>query len=293
MVLIAFTAPDGTRAAFSNLWARPGGVFPHGINGFFAGFQIATFAFVGIELVGATAAETANPRKTLPKAINQIPIRVIVFYVFALIAIMSVTPWDLVNPDVSPFVNLFRLIGIASAAALMNFVVLTSAASACNSGLFSTSRMLYGLAHKNMAPKAVGRLSPRRVPRIGLLASVMIIGCSVLLLFSDTVMSAFTIVTTISAVLFIFVWSLILCSYIVYRRRHPEAHAASAYKMPGGVPMCYVVLAFFAFVLVMLTRETDTLQALAVTPLWFVALGIGWYFVKGKARSDNAVVENA
>lgn len=57
--------------------------------------------------------------------------------------------------------------------------------------------------------------------------------------------------------------------------------------------MCYVVLAFFAFVLVLLTRETDTLQALAVTPLWFVALGIGWYFVKGKARSDNAVVENA
>ena len=291
MVVMGFTAPDGTRAAFSHLWDRPGGVFPHGTDGFFAGFQIATFAFVGIELVGATAAETADPRRTLPKAINQIPIRVIVFYVFALIAIMSVTPWDQVNPNVSPFVNLFRLIGIAGAATLMNFVVLTSAASACNSGLFSTSRMLFGLSHKGMAPKSVGRLSPRRVPKIGLLASVMLIGCAVLLLLNDSVMGAFTVVTTISAVLFIFVWSLIMLSYLVYRRRHPEAHAASIYKMPGGVAMSWAVLAFFAFIIVLLTRQPDTLQALLVTPVWFIILGVGWYFVRGRIREDHTVTE--
>lgn len=168
MVFIGFTAPDGTQAAVSNLWARPGGFFPHGIDGFFAGFQIATFAFVGIELVGATAAETADPKRTLPRAINQIPIRIIIFYVGALLAIMMVTPWDMVNPAMSPFVNLFNLVGITAAASMMNFVVLTSAASAANSGLFSTSRMLYGLAHKGMAPRQVGLLSGRKVPHIGL-----------------------------------------------------------------------------------------------------------------------------
>nr|WP_219107049.1 amino acid permease [Austwickia sp. TVS 96-490-7B] len=291
MVATAFTAPDGTKASLTYLWSRPGGIFPHGIDGFFAGFQIAVFAFVGIELVGTTAAETADPRVTLPKAINSIPIRVILFYVFALMAIMSVTPWDQVNPAVSPFVNLFSLIGIASAASLMNFVVLTSASSSCNSGIFSTSRMLYGLSHKRMAPAAFGRLSRRAVPQNGLFVSVALISLSVFLLMSDTVMGAFTVVTTISAVLFLFVWGLILFSYIVYRRRHPEAHAASTYKMPGGVPMCWVVLAFFVFVLVLLTREQDTLQALLVTPVWFVVLTIGWFMSRDKVHQDDTTTE--
>ncbi len=293
MVIIGFTAPDGTKAALSNLWDRPGGMFPHGINGFFAGFQIATFAFVGIELVGATAAETANPTKTLPRAINQIPIRVLVFYVLALMAIMSVTPWDQVNPQISPFVNLFALIGITFAASMMNFVVLTSAASAANSGLFSTSRMLYGLAHKKMAPRQAGVLSKRRVPKIGLLASVMLIGTSVLLLFSDSVMDAFTVVTTISAVLFMVVWGMIMASYIVYRRRHPEAHKKSIYKMPGGVAMCWVVLAFFVFIIVLLTREADTRQALLVTPIWFIALAIAWFIIRKRVTTDDSTTERS
>jgi L-asparagine transporter-like permease len=50
------------------------------------------FAFVGIELVGTTAAEAKDPERTLPRAINSIPVRIIVFYVLALIAIMAVTP---------------------------------------------------------------------------------------------------------------------------------------------------------------------------------------------------------
>lgn len=80
--------------------------------GFFAGFQIAVFAFVGIELVGTTAAEAKNPERTLPRAINSIPIRIIVFYVLALIAIMAVTPWRDVVPGKSPFVELFVLAGL-------------------------------------------------------------------------------------------------------------------------------------------------------------------------------------
>ena len=290
LVFTGFTS-NGEQASFANLWNREGGMFPHGITGFFAGFQIAVFAFVGIELVGVTAAETANPEKTLPRAINQIPLRVIFFYVFSLIIIMSVTPWDRVNPDLSPFVNLFSLIGIASAAAMMNFVVLTSAASAANSGLFSTSRMLFGLSHKGMAPRRFGKLSSRKVPAVGLIVSVIITGTSLLLLLNDSVMGAFTVVTTIAAVLFMFVWSLILVSYMVYRRRHPQAHAASKYKMPGGVAMCWVVLAFFVFIIVLLTREPDTLQALVVTPLWFVILGIGWYAVRNKVYEDDSVTE--
>lgn len=142
-----FQSPTGVEASFAHLW-NDGGWFPKGLSGFFAGFQIAVFAFVGIELVGTTAAETKDPEKSLPRAINSIPIRIIMFYVFSLIVIMSVTPWSSVVPEKSPFVELFVLVGLPAAASVINFVVLTSAASSANSGVFSTSRMLFGLAQK-------------------------------------------------------------------------------------------------------------------------------------------------
>ncbi len=158
-------------------------MFPKGLSGFFAGFQIAVFAFVGIELVGTTAAETKDPEKALPRAINSIPLRIIMFYVLALIVIMAVTPWSQVVPDRSPFVELFVLVGLPAAASLINFVVLTSAASSANSGIFSTSRMLYGLAEEGVAPKAFGRLSARAVPTTGLFFSCLCLLGGVVLIY--------------------------------------------------------------------------------------------------------------
>lgn len=280
MVLMHFESPTGSVASFSNLW-NDGGWFPKGLSGFFAGFQIAVFAFVGIELVGTTAAETKDPEKSLPRAINSIPIRIIMFYVFALIMIMSVTPWSSVVPDKSPFVELFVLAGLPAAASIINFVVLTSAASSANSGVFSTSRMLYGLAQDGVAPKRFALLSKRAVPSSGLTFScICLLGGVVLIYLIPNVVTVFTMVTTVSAILFMFVWSIILCSYMVYRKQRPHLHEKSIYKMPLGKLMCWVCLAFFMFVIVLLTLEADTRQALMVTPLWFIILGMGWMFIR-------------
>lgn len=280
MVLMHFESPTGSMASFSNLW-NDGGWFPKGLSGFFAGFQIAVFAFVGIELVGTTAAETKDPEKSLPRAINSIPIRIIMFYVFALIMIMSVTPWSSVVPDKSPFVELFVLAGLPAAASIINFVVLTSAASSANSGVFSTSRMLYGLAQDGVAPKRFALLSKRAVPSSGLTFScICLLGGVVLIYLIPNVVTVFTMVTTVSAILFMFVWSIILCSYMVYRKQRPHLHEKSIYKMPLGKLMCWVCLAFFVFVIVLLTLEADTRQALMVTPLWFIILGMGWMFIR-------------
>ena len=290
MVLMHFESPTGSVASFSNLW-NDGGWFPKGLSGFFAGFQIAVFAFVGIELVGTTAAETKDPEKSLPRAINSIPIRIIMFYVFALIMIMSVTPWSSVVPDKSPFVELFVLAGLPAAASIINFVVLTSAASSANSGVFSTSRMLYGLAQDGVAPKRFALLSKRAVPSSGLTFScICLLGGVVLIYLIPNVVTVFTMVTTVSAILFMFVWSIILCSYMVYRKQRPHLHEKSIYKMPFGKLMCWVCLAFFAFVIVLLTLEADTRQALMVTPLWFVILGLGWMFIRNRRRTQSVSV---
>jgi D-serine/D-alanine/glycine transporter len=98
-------------------------------------------------------------------------------------------------------------------------------------------------------------------------------------------------VTTVSAVCFMFVWSIILASYLVYRKRRPELHAASPFKMPGGIPMVWVVFAFFGFLVWALTTQPDTLTALLVTPIWFAILGIAYAVVRKSPLHQARVAE--
>ncbi|OUM28864.1 D-serine/D-alanine/glycine transporter [Pseudomonas putida] len=285
MVAAAYQSPAGHAAALANLW-NDGGMFPHGAMGFFAGFQIAVFAFVGIELVGTTAAETKNPERNLPRAINSIPVRIIVFYVLALIAIMAVTPWREVVANKSPFVELFVLAGLPAAAGIINFVVLTSAMSSANSGVFSTSRMLYGLAMDGDAPGKFGALSRRAVPSNGLIFScVCLTGGALVIYLVPNMLDAFTLITTVSALLFMFVWSIILLSYLAYRKQRDPLHQASKYKMPGGTVMCRVCLAFFAFILALLALEADTRMALYLVPVWFAVLGLAYRSIRQKKQA--------
>ena len=215
MIFTGFTSTTGEIASFSHLWSH-GGMFPTGVTGFLAGFQIAIFAFVGVELVGTTAAETKDPEKNLPKAVNSIPIRIIVFYVLSLVIVMSVTPWNVIDPAVSPFVNLFSQAGIAAAAIIMNLVVLSSVMSSMNSGVFSTSRMLFGLSREDQGPKAFGHLNKRAVPANALYFSAicLLLGAALQYFVPNTV-EAFTLATTLSTILFICVWIMIIWSYIV------------------------------------------------------------------------------
>lgn len=278
LVFGGFRSPSGSVASLSHLW-NDGGFFPKGATGFLAGFQIAIFAFVGIELVGTTAAETRDPEKNLPLAINAIPLRIILFYIGALLVIMCVTPWRSVAPDKSPFVELFLLAGIPAAASVINFVVLTSAASSANSGIFSTSRMLYGLAQNGHAPQRFAHLSRQAVPANGLRFSCLCSLAGVVLIYLiPDVMTAFTLVTTVSAILIMFVWSMILWAYLNYRRRCPESHAKSTYPMPAGIAMSITCLLFFAGILLVLTLQNDTRTALMATPLWFITLGLCYRF---------------
>ncbi|MCY7259901.1 MULTISPECIES: amino acid permease [Pseudomonas chlororaphis group] len=282
LIATAFVSPSGVSASLNHLLDRQA-AFPNGLLGFFAGFQMAIFSFAGTELIGTAAAETRDPRRTLPKAINAIPLRIILFYVLALACIIAVTSWQQVSPSKSPFVELFLIAGFPAAAGIVNFVVLTSAASSANSGVFSASRMLFGLADQGNAPRVFKRLSGHSVPVISLAFTSLLMLLGVLLLYVvPEVMTAFTLVSTVSAILVIFTWSTILASYIAYRKKHPELHAGSQYKMPGGVPMAWFALAFLLFVLALLALRPDTRLALCVMPAWFVWLAIAYRLTAGR-----------
>ncbi len=287
LMVTHFQGPDHSVAQLSNLWEH-GGWFPKGFTGFMAAFQLAVFAFVGMELVGTTSAEAENPAKNLPRAINAIPVRIMVFYILALLAIMVVTPWTHVNPDKSPFVNMFTLLGIPIAASLINFVVLTSAASSANSGVYSTGRMLYGLSKTRLAPAWFGKLTRHNVPWNGVLYTCLYLVVGVALLYQGKgIMDVFELVTTVSSLCFIFVWSMIMLAYLKYRKVHPQLHSRSLYKMPGGQTMSLAVLAFFVFIIYALTQKPDTLKALYFMPLWFLVLFAAYPFYKKSAQAHQ------
>ncbi len=211
------------------------------------------------------------------------PVRIIIFYVLALAVIMSITPWDQVDPEMSPFVNVFNLVGLVAAAGVMNFVVLTSASSSSNSGIFSSSRMLFGLADQQQAAPQFARLSARSVPARSLLLSGGLVYLFVpLLLAGGTVMEGFTLVSSVAATLILFMWSLIMVAYIRYYRTHRQAHERAAYRLPGAAWVPYLVLAFFVFMVGVLCMEPDTRFALMLTPVWFVILLIGWQVQKAR-----------
>ncbi|MDL5039682.1 amino acid permease [Heyndrickxia coagulans] len=282
-ILLVFAGfqSHGAHASFTNLWQH-GGFFPNGSKGFLLAFEMAVFSFVGIELVGVTAGEAEDPSKTLPKAINQIPLRILLFYVGALFVIMSIYPWNRLNPDASPFVRVFADIGLPAAAGIINFVVLTSAASSCNSGIFSTSRMLYSLAEDGKAPKMFEKLNKRNVPAPALLGSTIMLLIGVVLNYFMKSTQVFTLVTSISSICFVWVWGVIMVAHLRFRKNMPEEAAKISFKLPFAPVINWVVLLFFVFVLVVLGIAKDTRVALFVTPVWFILLVIAYGLTRKK-----------
>ncbi|MBD7912863.1 MULTISPECIES: amino acid permease [Clostridium] len=279
MIIKGFSTDAGA-SSFTNLWSH-GGWFPNGVKGFILSFQMVVFAFTGIELVGLTAGETEDPERVIPKAINNIPIRIIIFYIGALLVIMSIYPWNSINPEKSPFVQVFAAVGIAAAASIVNFVVLTSAASACNSGIFSTSRMVYSLSREGNASKSMGKLTSNGVPSNALFVSSVVIFVSVIL---NYVMpeGVFVLITSVSTFCFIFIWAIIVICHLKYRKTNVELAKKNKFKMPFYPIMNYIILGFLAFVIGVLALNEETRVALIVTPVWFIILGVIYKILQSK-----------
>lgn len=281
LMVTGFTNPDtGTQASITHLWDR-GGFFPFGFGGFLLGFQLGIFSFIGVELVGTAAAETSDPHRNLPRAINSIVVRVLIFYIGALTVIMAITPWDRIDPDKSPFVTTFMYAGFGTAALAINLVVLTSAASSANSGFYSSTRMMLALAKDNHAPRKFAMTDARGVPKRSVFfTSVFLFTAVPLLLAGDSVIEAFTFVSSVASALILFIWGMIMLAYIAYLRKHPKRHAASTFRMPLARVMPWIVIAFFVFIVITLMLAEDTRQAILCTPVWFIGLAVMWHFRK-------------
>lgn len=267
---------DNRTVELSNL-VNHGGFFPTGAFGFLLSFQMVVFAFVGIEMVGLTAGETKNPQKDIPKAINTLPVRIGLFYIGSMIAMMVIYPWTDIKTTSSPFVQVFAAIGIPGAAGIINFVVLTAAMSATNSAIFSTSRSLYALARNGHASKRFSELSAKAVPNHALTFSSLILFITVIL---NYIMPAgiFDVIAGISTITFIFTWIIILAAHIKYRQKNPQGVAG--FRMPGYPITSWLTIIFFVGVLVILLFIDSTRIPLILSIIIFAALAYGYNWKK-------------
>ncbi|OTA17003.1 amino acid transporter [Xenorhabdus vietnamensis] len=254
----------------SNLWEH-GGFMPNGISGVIASFAIVMFAFGGIEVIGITASEAKNPEKTIPKAINAVPFRILIFYVLTLCILMSIYPWNQITPNTSPFVQIFSNLGISSAANILNAVVITAAISAINSDIFGAGRMMYGMAQERQAPKSFKKLTRNGVPWMTVLVMIAVLLFGVVLNYLIP-KEIFILIASVATFATVWVWLMILVSHVAMRRQM-SAEEIKTLKFP--IPMWpiapAITIVFMVSIILLLGYFEQTRNALYV--------GIGWVFI--------------
>ncbi|GAA1526531.1 amino acid permease [Streptomyces albidochromogenes] len=282
----------GDTASVTMLWDQ-GGFFPNGIGQTLMTLQLVMFAFLAVELVGVTAGEAKDPKTVLPKAINSVPWRIAVFYVGALIMILSVVPWTHFQPGISPFVAAFEKMGLGVGAAIVNFVVLTAALSSCNSGMYSTGRMLRDLALNGQGPQVFTKLTKNGLPLVGtsFSAALMLVGVWINYQWPG---EAFDYVVSFATISGMWAWIMILVSQIRYRAKSDRGELPkSSFRAPGAPYTSWFALLFIGMVVVIMGIGEDTRIPLYCAPLWALLLGVSWLVLKKRATVSQSVPPKA
>lgn len=273
----------GHPTGIHNLWSN-GGFFSHGWLGMIMSLQMVMFAYGGIEIIGITAGEAKDPEKSIPRAINSVPVRILVFYVGTLFVIMSIFPWNQVGTNGSPFVITFQNMGITAAATILNFVVLTASLSAINSDVFGVGRMLHGMAEQGIAPKSFAKTTRHGTPWVTVVVMTIALLVAVYLNYIMPE-SIFLVIASLATFATVWVWIMILLSQVAFRRRlSADEVKALKFKVPGGVATTMVGLLFLIFVIGLIGYHPDTRVSLYVGFAWILLLLAGWAF-KNRRRA--------
>ncbi|AKA38799.1 amino acid permease [Yersinia ruckeri] len=260
----------------SNLWAHQG-FMPNGISGVIASFAVVMFAFGGIEIIGVTASEAKNPEKVLPKAINTVPVRILLFYVLTLLVLMAIYPWNSIGQNGSPFVEIFSSLGISSAANILNLVVITAAISAINSDIYGAGRMMYGMAKEGQAPKCFSRLTRNGVPWMTILVMSVALLCGVILNYLIP-KNVFLIIASIATFATVWVWLMILISQVAMRRAMSKEQVARlTFPVPFWPVAPILAILFMGFIIVVLGYFPDTRIAMYVGLGWIILMTLAWW----------------
>ncbi|MHA3103202.1 amino acid permease [Acinetobacter sp. ANC 3791] len=271
-IVLLVTADPSSGSTITNLWTH-GGFFPKGFSGLFYMLAFIMFAFGGIELIGMAAAEAEQPEKTIPKAINQVVFRVLIFYVGSLTILLSLVPWDklqLGGLDKSPFVMIFSQLGIGWAASILNFIILTAALSVYNSGMYANSRMLFGLAEQGNAPKVFLKVNKQGTPIPAVLFSA-------LLIFACVLLNYFVPEDALGHLMYIVVgalvlnWAMIALTHLKFKKAMISEGIKTKYPSLLYPITNYIVLAFIVVVLYIMWMQGFK-ESVIMLPIWIALM---------------------
>ncbi len=292
LVIIFGVGNHGQPIGISNLWTN-GGFFTGGIKGFVFALSIVVASYQGVEVIGITAGEAEDPQNNIVRAIRSIVGRILIFYIGAIFVIVSIYPWDKLGTIGSPFVETFAKVGITFAAEIINFVMLTAAMSGCNSGIFSSSRMLFTLGLEKYLPKSFTKLSSHNVPyvpvltiSIGILVG-LILNYSLPILF-HTSSDIFVIVYSSSVLPGMVPWFVILISELRFRKQNAEHMKDHPFKMPLYPISNYLAIASLIVILVFMFMNPETTVSLLVGVAFLVVMTV-IYFIRERGRDHTPV----
>ncbi|WP_448854846.1 amino acid permease [Corynebacterium frankenforstense] len=273
---VLFGSPSGDPTGLQ-LITQSGGFMPNGILPALIVVQGVVFAYAGIELVGTTSGETPNPRRDIPKAINLVVFRIVLFYFGSVLLLCLLLPYTEYSAGESPFVTFFASIGVDAAAPIMQLIVITAALSSLNAGLYSTGRILHSLALAGSAPKFAARVSRNGVPYGGILLTTIVAIAGVGLNYVVPEQT-FEIVLNLAALGTMASWAAITLSHLkFYRLARAGRYRRPDYQARFTPWTNYLTLAFLGGVLVLMTFDYPVgTWTLLVSLLFWPALVLGW-----------------
>ncbi|AOV97234.1 phenylalanine transporter [Edwardsiella hoshinae] len=272
----------GPQAGLDNLW-QYGGFLAHGWGGLVMALAVIMFSFGGLELIGITAAEASEPRKSIPKATNQVVYRILIFYIGSLLVLLTLYPWPQIDAASSPFVMIFAQLNSGAVAAALNVVILTAALSVYNSCVYSNSRMLYGLSLQGHAPRWLTRVSRRGIP----LHSIALSGLTTsLVILINYLMpgKAFALLMALVVSTLVINWVMICMAHLKFRAAMERQGVTTPFRAlyyPYGNYLC---LAFLGLILVIMALTPAIRISVLLLPLWLAALWGGFYLARARRR---------
>jgi len=273
----------GERSDVANLWLH-GGFLATGWHGLILSLAVIMFSFGGLELIGITAAEASSPQTTIPRAINQVVYRILLFYIGSLVVLLSLYPWMEISAGSSPFVMIFHELDSTFVASALNFVILVASLSVYNSGVYSNSRMLFGLSLQGNAPAFLARVNRGGVPVNSLILSGAMTSLVVLLNYLLP-HEAFGLLMALVVATLLLNWIMISLAHLKFRRAKRRAGRETRFKAllyPSGNYLC---IAFMLMILTLMCSMEDMRLSATLLPLWILILFGVFKLQRGKQDS--------
>lgn len=279
---LLFSGHGGEHASVDNLWQH-GGFLATGWHGLIMSLAVIMFSFGGLELIGITAAEARDPQKTIPKAVNQVVYRILLFYIGSLVVLLALYPWVNVKADSSPFVMIFHELDSNIVASALNFIILVASLSVFNSGVYSNSRMLFGLSVQGNAPAFLTRVNARGVPVNSLFLSAAITSLVIVINYLLP-KEAFGLLMALVVATLLLNWIMICLAHLKFRAAMRRQGRVTQFKALLYPASNYICIAFLVLILGLMCTIDSMRMSAILLPVWIAFLFIAFKLLRRKAH---------